>query len=83
MWCHATLSFDLCFFLLYFIDAVDCSIDVSRSLVKSTLSAMMHGSNRARQLFPLLLQLPNLNSDHSEDFKEKVAFCCGSCNLPF
>ncbi|KAK3917413.1 DNA-dependent protein kinase catalytic subunit [Frankliniella fusca] len=43
----------------------------ARHLVKATLSAMKCGSNRARQLFPILLQLPTLSSHLANDFLEK------------
>ncbi|XP_052131205.1 DNA-dependent protein kinase catalytic subunit isoform X2 [Frankliniella occidentalis] len=44
---------------------------IARHLVKAILCAMKCGSNRARQLFPLLLQLPTLSSNLSKDFAEK------------
>ncbi|XP_034245330.1 DNA-dependent protein kinase catalytic subunit-like [Thrips palmi] len=52
---------------------VSTDVTFTRPMVKNTLSAMKCGSSRARQLFPMLLQLPNLSTDLANDFKDKSA----------
>lgn len=52
-------------------DGTSTDVTFTRPLVRAILTAMKCGSSRARQLFPLLLQLPNLSTDLAKDFLEK------------